>query len=303
MIKAEIESSVTLGNLSQWFGVCYKCHHALPPLDVTATPYFELGAIECVGCHGKVDLWECVKSSVGDDYPPEWGLHSLGANLNIFPFEVRPGQVVTVDLTQHGIPANAILLYSSYQSDDVSSIPRLIELYSKHLAYEPSRQAVYCMPVQGRSMEPGPGRATICWIERATDSQASLRLANAFRDVAAHDLEGAVVEAFSGFEIALFTFLSRYLERTCTSTTFRRALEGRLSAYAMMELLPEICEEHKLPSPPKAVTTTLHGLRQCRNNLLHKGRGHAVTASLVGEFLSAALVGVAFIRYVEQRAV
>lgn len=301
-MKVEVKSSITLGDLSSWFGVCSKCQHALPPLETTGPRYFAEGVVECMGCHTPVDLWDCVRSRIDDEYPPEWGLHGLGAHLTFFFFEVRPGQVVTVDLTQHGIPRDAVLLYSSYQSDDVRAIPRLIELFSKRQAQDPARQTVYCMPLEGGSMEPGPGRAAVCWIERGADTQASVRVANAFRDMAAHDLDGAVVEAFSAFEIALFTFLSRYLERTCASTALRRTLDGRLSAYAMMQLLPDVCEELKTPPPPKPVFQALHDLRICRNNLLHKGKAEGLAPSVVGDFLAAALIGVAFIRCVETRS-
>ena len=303
MIKAELKSSVTLGDFDSWFGVCPNCEHALPPLEITGARYFEEGVVECVDCHATIDLWDCVRSQINDEFPPEWALQGLGAHMTFFSFDVVPGQIVTVDLTQHNIPHDAVLLYSSYQSDDVRAIPRFIELFSKQDTQNPTRQTLYCMPVQNASTEAGPGRAMVCWIERGSDAQSSIRLANAFRGIAAHDLEGAVVELFSAFEIALFTFLSRYLNKACPSKVLRRMLEGRLSAYSMMQLLPDVCEELNVRSLDNGILRALHDLRVCRNTLLHEGKAEGLTASVLGKYLAAALIAVAFIRYVEQRAV
>lgn len=303
MIKVEIKSSVTLGDFDSWFGVCPGCKCALPPLEITGPRYFEEGIVECVGCHATQDLWDCVRSRMDDEFPPAWALQGLGAHMTFFPFDVLPGQIVTIDLTEHNVPRDAVLLYSSYQSDDVRAIPRFIELFSKQDAQNPTRQTIYCMPVQDASMERGPGHAMVCWIERGSDAQASVRLANAFREIAAHDLEGAVVELFSAFEIALFTFCSRYLDKACASKILRRVLEGRLSAYSMMQLLPEICEELNVRPLTNAVLRVLQDLRVCRNKLLHEGKAKGLTASVLGDYLAAALIAIAFIRYVEQRTV
>jgi hypothetical protein len=303
MADIKVKSAVTIGTLTRWFGVCYICNHALPPLESTARRYFVEGTVECIGCHTSVDLWECSRSQVSDEFPPEWGLQGLGAEYTVFPFEVRPGQVITIDLTQHGIPSDAILLYSSYNSNDARVIPRLVELFSKHLALDPRHQAVYCMPVPGAPIDPGPGMAYVCWVRRGSKAQWSIRSANAFRDIASHDLEGAIVEAFSALEIALFTFTSRYLDRACSSKALRRTLDGRLSAYAMMQLLPGICEELNLRPLAKPVGEALQALRRCRNGILHRGNDNGLSAARVGELLAAAVLGVAFVEYIESRAV
>lgn len=302
MAKAEVKSTVIPGDLGSWFGVCLQCHHALPPLETTGPQYFAEGTVECIGCRERVDLWECVRSRINNDFPPEWGLQGLGAKLTLFPFEVHPGKVAIVDLTQHGVPGDAVLLYSSYQSDDVRAIPCRLELWSKHQAENPKRQAIYCMPAQDGSTDPGDGRALVCWIEGGAQAQASARIANAFRALASHDLQGAIVEAFLAFEIALFTLVSLSLTRSCASERLRRTIEG-LSAYAMMNLLPDLCEELQLRPLNVNVWQALHRLRICRNKILHKGGREVVVASQVGEGLAAALLGIAFLRYVESCAV
>lgn len=147
------------------------------------------------------------------------------------------------------------------------------------------------MPSPQPSPALGEGRALVCWIEGGAQAQASARMANAFRDLANHDLQGAVIDAFSAFEIALFTFVNDYLTRTYASVAIRRTIEGRLCVYAMINLLPELCEELQF--------RPLHRLRICRNNILHKGNREVVTASHAGEGLAAALLGIAFLIYVE----
>jgi hypothetical protein len=71
MAKDEVKSTVTLGDLGSWFGVCLQCHHALPPLETTGPQYFAEGTVECIGCRARVDLWECVRSRIDNDFPPE----------------------------------------------------------------------------------------------------------------------------------------------------------------------------------------------------------------------------------------
>jgi hypothetical protein len=141
----------------------------------------------------------------------------------------------------------------------------------------------------------------VCWIERGTQAQASVRVVNAFRDLANHDLQGAIIEAFSAFEIALFTFVSHYLTCTCASEALRKTIERRLSASIMMDLLPDLCEELQLRPLSANVCQALHRLRSCRNNILHKGSSEVVTAAQAGEGLAAVLLGLAFLRYVESR--
>lgn len=302
-METKITSEVTLGSLTRWFGVCHHCRHALPPLEMTAPKYFAEGTVECIDCHASVDLWECTRSQIKDDFPPEWGLHALGARLTFFPITVTPGIAITIDLTQHGVPDDGVILYSSYQADDVRAILRPLEFYSKEISRHPKYQTVYCMPIHGQPTDPGPGRAIVCWIDRGADVQSSWRIARAFQGVAEHDFVGATVEAFSAFKIALFTFVSRYLEKPCSSKALRQILEGRLSAHSMMrELLPAICRELGVRPLNEGVTQAPHNLRICRNALLHRGSGQTVTALLVGEFLVAALIGLAFIRHLETYA-
>jgi hypothetical protein len=299
MAEHGAKSIVTVGDLASWFGVCLQCHHALPPLQTTAPQYFAEGTVECIGCRARVDLWECVRSRIDDDFPPEWGLQGLGAKFALFPFEVHPGKVAIVDLTQYGVPGDAVLLYSSYQSDDVRAIPCRLEYWSKHQTENPRWQAIYFMPVQDGPTDSGEGRALVIWIEGGTQAQVSVRVANAFRELASHNFQGAVVEAFSAFEIALFTFVSHYLERTCASEALRRTTERRLSAYAMMNLLPDLCKELQVRSLSNRVGQALDHLRICRNEILHKGSPEVVTAARAGEGLAAALLGIAFLKYVE----
>ena len=64
--------------------------------------------MECVDCHATLDLWDCVRSQLNDEFPPEWALQGLGAHIAFFHFDVVPGQIVTVDLTQHNIPHDAV---------------------------------------------------------------------------------------------------------------------------------------------------------------------------------------------------
>ena len=297
-MKTKVTSEITVGSLGRWFGVCPHCRHALPPLEMSAPQYFAAGTVECIECHASVDLWECARSQINDDFPPEWGLLALGAQCTLFPIEVVPGTVIPIDLTRHGVPEDAVLLYSSYQADDVLAILRPLELYSKELAQNPKHQAVYCMPVRGQPTDPAPGRAFVSWIERGADAHVSLRIANAFRDLASHDFAGVTVEAFSAFEVALFALVSLYIDKHCSSNALKQSIERRLSAYWMIqELLPKICQELAVRPLNKGVIQGLHRLRECRNKLLHRGIRQPVNASLAGEFLATALIGVAFVRH------
>jgi hypothetical protein len=159
---------------------------------------------------------------------------------------------------------------------------------------------LYCWRTENSPLEPGNGRGMVCWIERGTDALSSIRIANAFRDVADGDFAAAIVEAFSAFEIALFTLVSGHLDKHCTSKALRESLERRLNVPIMMaEVLPEMCQQFGIKRLDNAVTEALHRLRKCRNHLLHRGSSETITASMVGEYLAAALIGVAFVRHVE----
>jgi hypothetical protein len=306
--KADIRiiETITVGDFVRWFGVCSVpgCNHVLPPIEQSAVQYFESGTVECPGCHARVDLWECARSRVNDSFPPEWGLQGLGAQFTLVPIEVIPGSVIRLDLTQHGVPDTAVILYSNYQADDARALLFPIEFPTKEMARRPSSQALYCMPLPGQPLERGPGRGTLWWLDNGTDAAWSARLANAFRDVAAHDFAGATVEAFSAFEISLFSCVARLLDLRCSSQALRASIERRLSAFAMMEeLVPAFCRELGVPMLRKEVVEALHRLRMCRNRLLHRDAGQTPSASEVGEFLAAALIGVSFGRYLESRAV
>ena len=301
-IDVKIKSSVVLSLGDSWFGVCPECRLAFPPLEVTSDRYFRDGAIECGGCQTRVDLWDAARSQVIADFPPAWSLQMLGARQTMIEIEMRPGQVVTLDLTKHEIPRDALLLSASYQMHEARGIPLQLHLFSGAQARDPALQALYCMPIQGASMEPGAGRGLICWVPNGAESQAAARIANAFFDLAASDSQGCVVEAFSGFEIALFTFFTRHLDRTCKSESVKRLLEGRMSSAQMMDLIPELSVELRLPIPPKTVWSKLDELRRCRNSLLHRGQSDNLDVSTAGDFLAAALIGVAFIRFLSRES-
>jgi hypothetical protein len=109
-----------------------------------------------------------------------------------------------------------------------------------------------------------------------------------------------VVETFSGFEIALYTLITSHLDKHCSSQTLKRNLERRLTAAVMMqEFLPGVCEQLGVKPLNKDVSDALRRLRECRNRLLHRGTTEVITPSMAGEFLVAALIGIAFVRYIE----
>jgi hypothetical protein len=283
--------------IERHFGVCPHCRYVLPPLESTASKYFVEGTVECPDCRQRLDLFECVRSQIKDDFPPDWGLQSLGARLSIFPIEVLPNGVVPIDLTQQEIPDDAVILSSHFQSDDGRAL-----LFPIEFPLKPKRSdlTVYCMPVENKPMEPGKGCAVVCWIESGADAQSSIRIANAFRDIAKHDFASAMVEAFSGFEIALYTLITSHLDKHCSSQTLKRNLERRLTAAVMMqEFLPGLCEQLGVKPLNKSVSDALRRLRECRNRLLHRGSTEVITPSIVGEFLAATLIGIAFVRHIE----
>jgi hypothetical protein len=183
-------------------GSCLKCRYVLPRLVECAPLYFKDGFVTCSNCGERVDLWQAaLDHATRLSLTGAGALASLGAGQTLFVIPMETGRYYSVELTDHGIPADAKVLRRIYtgQGGDVTAM-------EWHANAPPLRFPGTVLRLVGVALGEGPlprvGRVSInvVWIRREGSDEWSY-LVTAFESAAAGEYAPSLVFAQCAVEI------------------------------------------------------------------------------------------------------
>lgn len=288
-------------------GPCPICKLAFPPLVEAASEYFDRGAATCSRCGYEADLWEVtLRYAIAVPSIPS-ALTSIGANWGHIVIELKTGELQTINLTNHGVPADARILFVSYTPQTIQGTEGGVTPLEWHGNSRMHRVVgtalrLYGIPIIGAGTLPRTGKVGIhfVWI-RAEASQSWPYLLSAFESIASGDHTLAMVFAQSAVEISMMPTISRRLRRRAGAKRVDAFMkDGLVYSHALNVVLPYLCGEVGIRPMPDAVRGSLNKLREKRNAIIHEGvRSSDISFADATEGLTAAVFGFEFMQHAE----
>ena len=277
---------------------CGKCKLARDVDDATFEMYFQGKPILCAECNGPIALWDATVRLLLE--MPRLGnaLVLAGAKMS-WPMgiKVRAHEWTDVDLTQHGMPADAELL-AIHLGPMGGPFPMMM------LGHEPLNTKVGPkFRVYGATgLFPGErddeGSFTILAVWHVFNkSDTSLRhLVEAAREYNDARYDDVVVPANIAAEVALTPLVVQALEPfASTKSRFEQFLrEGATNAHNLNVLLAVAAHLKGTPRLPEEVRAVLQGLNTCRNEVMHRGTVLNHSQRQAAENLAAAIFAVRY---------
>lgn len=282
-------------------GSCPHCSYVMPRLVDCAPKYFCDGSVNCSQCGKQVDLWQALlnrtaKSSI----VPAWALANLGAGQTHIVIPIESGKYHEIDLTKHGVPADAKILTRNYtgQTGNITAV-------EWHANAPPLRFPGTVLRLLGVPFGEGPlpqiGRVAIAvvWI-RGNESDAWPYLTTAFEAAAAREYAPSLVFAQSAVEISMMPVIKQKLRRHAAADRVENFMKDSLTySHALNVVLPYMVAELNAPKMSDDVRGALNKMRKKRNDIIHEGaKVAAVSAEDTMEGLCAAAFGFEYMRYV-----
>lgn len=207
--EGKTRSSFTL----EYSGGCPGCNHGLPPLAKCASRYFQQGFIECGNCGSKVDLWKAaLDRAIALDPALAWALESLGAGRTSFVMSMKTGDIYAIDLTQHGVPANAKIIARHYTTQGPQeSLVSATERHHSNWAHrlKGTNLVLLAIPIMdGPLPRVGQVLISVTWI-RTEESIASPYIVTAFEAAAAGDYGPSMVFAQAAVEVLMMPLVEK----------------------------------------------------------------------------------------------
>jgi hypothetical protein len=297
-------NDVTLAHTFEGAGPCQKCRYVLPRLVECAPTYFEKGHVICGHCGSEVELWQAtLDRAIRASHVATWSLESLGAAQTSVVMQMESGNYYPVQLTDHGVPADAKILSRHYAPQgDEQSMLTAVE-WHPHDPVHRIRGTVlqlFAVPLfEGPSPRKGPVLIRVTWIRRG-DSDAWPYLVTALEAAAASEYAPALVFAQCAVEISMMPVIEKNFRRHASAEHVKQFMSNALTyGYALNVVLPYLCAEAGTSKTPEAIRGALNKLRKKRNAIIHQGvEASAISPEDALEGLCAAAFGLEYMRHV-----
>jgi hypothetical protein len=277
------------------------CIRPLGTVSDVAPVFFQRGSVQCGYCKREVDVWEACRNLVRNNAGSCNGLTFFGAQYTTFTTKLARNELKEIDFSQHGIPADAVLLQASFhpQSRDCCN-----PLFSpgRYLPQMLTRKVLlFGQPLEGNAQEEVIAVA-VTWVPFHDDFKESrIYFTEAFDVWASQKHWSVILPAYVAFEIALIRVVKSAMERRLSNERVADFLrDGLTSSVALNVILPLLCDASNVKHLPAPIRGELNRLRKLRNELVHDGLAKdAVSKPLASEMLCAAVFGFEYLRYAE----
>jgi hypothetical protein len=288
---------------SSWGGVCRNCLFTLPVLDRLAPDYFEGRPIVCENCHQPVDLWECTLSQFRTPEVPFLGLISAGSTQSGFLFNLAAGQSKELDLTEYGVPSDALILDVSFTPQGGNCLPLMVHGNRAYTRTVGTKFWVYGRPILDCVSEPGRISARVVWVKNHKESPSGSYLLDALDAAAGRRWSNVVLSSYIAFEVSLMPLVTKSMQKFISKKRIENLPPNEISSSSAWNvLLPLLLAANSVPTAPEPVSDALNGARKLRNRIVHEGLLEPeVNENAAGQALCASLFGLAYLRYVSPR--
>jgi hypothetical protein len=287
---------------------CPPCGAALTIQDRYTTEYFEGTSVLCPRCGASLDWWTTVLLEIRQNFLLRQAFAPIGARHLIFPITLRSEERTHYKLSDHGVPANAKILYVNY-TPEAPIHP--VEIPGGNITTRrPNRHEVTMWPVPWENVDVADVARTakvtvsVSWVPHSPLDASWENLVTAFEAYVAADYAAAIVPANVAVEAALSVFLFDYLARYKISGTHIKPFLDDAATYGhqLNVLLPLVAEWSGAPRLPDHIRGALNRLRGLRNDIAHRGRPDVpLIQAEAAELLCAALFGFRYVGLVQSR--
>lgn len=296
----------------------FSCNHCKKGLTKSSIEhmlaYFNEQEICCIYCGEAIDWWVIVQETIFKDQAPMQTLACIGAHWTIIRISVTPNKVYQLDLTQHNIPSDAVVLDISGKFFIGNFIGKIAPLEMK-LDIRPRHHmplVIDIFPAALQDLEPGEHILPlfVTWIPKLYDDYSWRSLTDAFHAYISGNYTSVIVPANVTVETLLHRLVSAYLEFIANkSKTKRERVKSFLQdaatySHQLNIVLPSILNLTDIPQLPEHVISKLNTLRNRRNNIAHQGRlSGDFSKKEAAEMLTTALFAFYYLKFIASRLI
>jgi hypothetical protein len=230
-------------------------------------------------------------------------LVSVGARETFFDITLEAGSIKEIDLTQHGIPEDAVLLGIIFTPQGANCFPLLMHDNLVSMRSLKTKFHVYGLETS-KGERAGSIEVSVAWVGMGDNTISWSYLLDAFESMASHRWRSVILPSYAAFEIALsplvLTGLRKHVSKSVVDSF--KGEKSFSSSAALNVLLPILCKEASLPLLPEVIRGRLNELRRLRNDMVHEGVENAdVSQEVAGESLCASVFGLEYLRFIRSR--
>lgn len=269
-------------------GEMYEVREGRDPIN----DWLQTGVEECPECHEQIDLFDVL--AVGLQRKDSWhGIVPVGFRRSVIWHNVRVGQRISFDLTQHGVPADALLARVAHDVDPSSGVT-LVDFRTPDSARRLDHSVeLFAVPSDKAGTSQVGARCMVLWLDADQSSVAARFMVSALHAFAAKRYPELLVHATTAVEVALKQMLINRSAQLGISKRHAERSSRRALAWMLVGL--SMPSAGLLPRPPPQLWDNFDSLRNSRNELVHEG-GANIALEAAAEHLTA---GILMLRYVQ----
>jgi hypothetical protein len=287
-------------------GSCPQCRLMVPPLGEVSATFFDQGFVICSRCGHAVDLWEATLEKVMRAAGWAFSLAALGPRVTFLSFRLRANDAIEVDLTQHGVSKEGIVLGICYTPQGGNCLQLETHGNVPHRRFRSTKVSLY--GVQMKTSEGVPIEeefsgdnihAMVVWAPVEDSGAPWLYLVDAFEALALGQLSQAIVPAHAATEISITPIVRSILQQHAAKEGVERFLKQELRFSSTLNvILPLICALIGAKPLREGIRRDLNSLRTLRNKFVHDGvLPREVNSKEVRKLLCAAVFGFEYGKY------
>lgn len=199
----------------------------------------------------------------------------IGANHTFTSITLRPGQRVTLNLEDHGVPKDSKVLDISYTPDMGGLFPVEERGNTPYRFNQEIRHTINLYPIPLRMKEQPRGTrvaVSVTWVLHTLDDEAWQNLVNACRAYYTQQYQAVIIPANVAIEVRLGRLLTAFLENIVSKEHTRNFLTNSATySHQLNVILPVLTSLKKVPTLPDNIRGHLNRLREHRNDIAHRG--------------------------------
>jgi len=289
-------------DIAPWIPCC-KCNAPIVVDSSNYKKYFYNDPIMCTGCNSHIDWWEIVRRAIKDNLFENQVFATLGAESKIIAIYLEPEKKVKINLSEHGIPPDARILYINYTPQGGDLFP--IEMHGNIPHRRGHRNEIVVYPVPFSNSNGGSRTKVsvmVTWINHSPDEVSLINITDSFEYYSNGHYQDCIVPANVSVESALSKLLTSYISKIASKNRTENFLTNDATYSSQLNVvLPMIVKFHKAPTLTDTIRGQLNKLRGFRNDIAHNGTTKKeLNKDDTADVLCAALFGLNYIYLIDE---
>jgi len=285
---------------------CPNCNFAVPFQNEIPVGYFHGRQTEpCGRCGKPFDWWGSILKGIKENFMMTRALVVIGARSTLFKVVLDSENLTKINLTDHGVPADAKILSVDYTPQTPMWYPTEI-LGNRPFKYRRERLVshileLYPWPVETPLKAVPEMVVNAVWLVPVNDDESWTNLLDAFIYYIHDEYQSVIIPANTAVECALGKLLGGWLTRVASKDYVENFLkDGATYGHQLNVLLPALLTCLNGPVLRDDLRGLLNRLRTLRNKIVHEGTPPVkISKDDCAEVLCAALFGVHYVQLIK----